>query len=131
MAGSASPKLIRSISGQSGAESAPTTSSAWVNTQDVAGGFFGKAKVHFTAPTLGDADNDVTITIWGREGDTILVLGERQINTSTDRFDDLDLGAVSRATSYYATVDAISGTTAEVTVDVYVRPYNDDDAAAA
>lgn len=120
-------KTVRTFSSQTSAESAPTTASSWVNLVDEGGNHFGKARAFFGVPTLGNADNTVTIQIWGREGTKIFPIKQATMDTSSDTFDAIDLGVCPPAWSFYATVPvAVGGTTPEVSMVVYVQRYMDD-----
>lgn len=121
-------KEIRSISAVTSAESAPTTSSSWVNLANEGGLHLGNARAIFGEPSLGDGDNTpVTIQIWGREGDVIFPLKQVTMDDDSDLIDPVELGTCPPSWSFYATVaEDVTGTSPEVSVDVYVQRYTDD-----
>lgn len=120
-------KAIASFAAVEDAESAPTTSSSWVNLTDVGGNHLGRARAFVTAPTLGNADNVVDLMVWAREGDVILPLASITMDTDTDLFPTTDLGVCPPSWSFFATVSAISGTSHAVTATVYVHRYSEGD----
>ncbi len=126
MESATSLKQIRAISAVTAAEAAPTTATTFVGLGDVGGHFFGKARAIFGVPTLGNADNVASVQIWAREGDTIVPLALVDKDAGTDLFPATDLGVCPTSWSFYATVpEAVTGTSAELTVTVYVQRYTD------
>lgn len=119
-------KTVTSFSAVSSAQAAPTTASAWVSTVDVGGNMFGKVRAFISEPTLGNADNAVTVTLWALEGTTVIPLKRMVMDTTDDLFEFAELGVCPPSWSFFATVSSISGTSAAVTATVYVQRYTDD-----
>lgn len=121
-------KVLRAISAVTAAEAAPTTASAWVNLANIGGHHYSSAKVAWTKPTLGNADNTCTMTLWLRQGTVILPILQAAMDPATDQFTEVDLGQVPKSASFFVTVSAIAGTTQSITTTAYIRAYTDDDA---
>lgn len=117
-------KLVASIDGATAAQAAPTVNSDFVSLVDVGGLHYGRARAVFGAPTLAGTVDSASVTLWAREGSTIVPVETVDLG-SNDLFDSVDLGVCPPSWSFFATLSEVTGTGADVTVDVYVQRYTE------
>ena len=121
-------KTLRTLTAVAAAEADPTTSSTWVNIQDIGGGHFTKARVSFSPITKAAADNTATFQVWGRQGANLFILNSVDVAAdalTTTYLDALDLG-VTGEVSFFLQVSLTAGTSETFTGTAYIQGYNDD-----